>query len=1523
MGNQYKIIISNKNIYKEFELPETENTVRVGTGFQCGLRLHRDLFFETVELDFVKNGQGWAVSCPENLYMSVKDVRKLRSWQLVHGDELSVRYQSSDEELFVLAYMLDFATDDLEYDCAIDISRSQVLKIGGLPGCDIELKSSYARNEYIQLSRTGNGYKITELKTSVGCLVNGKRAGAGCELLWTDFLFVADYGFFFQNGLLYTGHRPDVALHGLRAQLCQCHSNASKYPLFIRNARIRTKVNQEKIEILDPPAPPSKPKSNVILKLAPSLAMLALIIVVRGFMSNTSNASFIIFSAASMMVGIFTSVFSMVSEKKEYEKEVRERIEKYERYIADKREQIAMARVREAQELGEIYMDPGKELEIVGAFSGQLFDREVNDEDFLCVRLGTGNVVSKRPVAYKHQERFETEDTLAPLPGQVAGEARYAAAAPLVVDLKKDGLIGLVGKDDYIYGMIKNMILDIAVRQYYKDVEIFLLISPEKLPVYGWMRWLPHLNNSKLCCRNIVCDNDSKNALFEYLYIELGRRDPKSANALPRLVIFVQDDWGIKNHPVSQFISDSQAIGAAFVFAGNYKEAVPQGCKKLVFLDSPGTGRLVDCMDCTDVPGFQYESVPDTDAAAAAMKLAPVYCDEISLENTLTKNITLYEMLGILSAADLDLESRWETSVIYKSMAAPLGVRTKNEIVYLDLHEKAHGPHGLVAGTTGSGKSEILQTYILSMATLYHPYEVGFMIIDFKGGGMANQFKELPHLIGTITNIDGREIQRSLQSIKAELQKRQRLFAQYEVNNINHYIQLYKSGEIPVPMPHLIIVVDEFAELKAEQPEFMKELISAARIGRSLGVHLILATQKPAGQVNEQIWSNSRFKLCLKVQTKEDSNEVIKSPLAAEIKEPGRAYMQVGNNELFVLFQSAYSGAAARVDDTKDEQEFTIYKAGPGSERKPVFSRKKKGGQELEQTQLTAIVNYIEAYCGSKGIERLASICLPPLPERISFTEKKPACGLGGSLSLGKITDGFALPVGIYDDPAAQYQGVAAVNISEENIFVIGASQTGKTNFVQLVLRILGERFSPEMASIYIMDFGSMTLKAFEKMNHVGGVVIAGEDEKLKNLFKLLKSELDLRKAKMLKAGVSSYGAYLEAGFKDMAQIVVILDNFMAFKELYGDEYEGELLFLCREGCAAGISFIVTNSQTTGFGYKYLSNFPCRLALSLNDNNEYSNVFERCRISPRPLPGRMLMCKNKEIYELQTYLAFEGEKEIDRFNAVRQFVQTVNESYPGIYAKAVPSIPEVLTFDGLEAFAGQSEKAYAYPLALDYATIDRVDLELGQMTEFAVIGSRQEQNLRVLSSILTAIHRKIFTEPVRLYIIDSLERPLKPMAELSYVEKYTIDHSAIAQIFDTLMPELEKRYETLMEEGLEGLSDCSWLFIVINNREVIEYISASKELMKAYNHIVRQYKALRMTFLFAGIEDTAVPYGAPELLKRLKEGRQAFITTGGLKDVKFCEIPSNIVRESRPLRNGDVYLLRGTSVQRIKIAEGE
>ncbi len=279
------------------------------------------------------------------------------------------------------------------------------------------------------------------------------------------------------------------------------------------------------------------------------------------------------------------------------------------------------------------------------------------------------------------------------------------------------------------------------------------------------------------------------------------------------------------------------------------------------------------------------------------------------------------EMYDVGKIEQLNSMSRWMKNTPILNIQVPVGIGKSGEKINLDLHEKYHGPHGLIAGMTGSGKSEFIITYILSLAVNYHPYEVQFILIDYKGGGLAGAFEnkvtgiKLPHLVGTITNLDTNEIKRSLASLESELKRRQRIFLMRLVKktgestiDIYKYQKMYRDNVVDVPVSHLFIIADEFAEMKQQQPEFMEHLIQTARIGRSLGVHLILATQKPSGVVDSQIWSNTRFRVCLRVQDKSDSTEVIKCPDAALLKQTGRFYLQVGFNEVFVLGQSAWTG---------------------------------------------------------------------------------------------------------------------------------------------------------------------------------------------------------------------------------------------------------------------------------------------------------------------------------------------------------------------------------------------------------------------------------------------------------------------------------------------------------------------------------------------------------------------------------------------------------------------------------------
>lgn len=1497
MDNRYKVIISNKNLYKEIELTADMEELKVGTGIDCGVRLYKDLFFGRIELTFIRRNGKWSVLCSDNLYLSWGDVRKLMTAELAHGDSLEVKYQDSDNLVFRMEFLIDFESGRRKYERIIDLGAAQSVRIGSGSGCNIILRSQYTVNESLLIYRQNDSLMLQTERTLYGVYHNGKKAEVREEIKSGDFFSVSDYFFYYKNGKIWTEIRGDMGISGLSFNDVPEHKN---YPGFSRNTRLKTAVCEDEIEILDPPEKPQKPKNNLFMRIFPSLGIL----IAAGAMAFMGG-TMILFSLISGVIAIITAVMGVREGKKEFKEKSEERIVKYNAYIEKKTAEIEQCRAGEQKSLEEIYVSQDIEKQRLESFSPDLFDRVPEDEDFLCVRLGSGAVESRRPVKYKKQERLEIEDDLQLMPEQISEAYKYVQGVPVVCDLKTMNALGITGQEQYRFELFKNIIVDLVTRQYFSDVRLFFVVEEKHKDRVHWLRFLPNVYCEQTDTRAIVGDDESKNLIFEYLYKELTVREQNKSYD-NHIIVFFYNEYGFKNHPVSKFVENAKDLGVTFVFFGNDRSEIPVGCSALVNILDAQQGVLIDAQDRSRMNVFLYPHISDRQARRVVDILAPVYTEEISLESSLTKSISMFEMMGILTADDIDLGARWKTSHVFRSMAAPVGV-SKTGIISLDLHDKAHGPHGLVAGTTGSGKSEILQTYILSMATLFHPYEVGFMIIDFKGGGMVNQFEELPHLLGAITNIDGKAINRSLKSIKAELQKRQRLFADAEVNHIDKYIRKYQAGEVEEPLPHLIIIVDEFAELKAEQPEFMKELISAARIGRSLGVHLILATQKPAGQVNEQIWSNSRFKLCLKVQSREDSNEVLKSPLAAEIKEPGRAYLQVGNNEIFELFQSAYSGAPA-VSDSGNVREFTIWQVPDAGKKTPVYVQKKDKSGRGSLTQLDAIVKYVHDYCEKVHLDKLPDICLPALSEHIDFALQETAAAGDG---------GFYADLGIYDDPDNQYQGVYSVDVGSQNTIIIGSAQTGKTNILQNIIRSLSSRYTPEEVSIYVLDFASMVLKNFDSLNHVGGVVCASEDEKLKNLFKLLRTEMEERKERLISVGVSSFTAYREAGRTDLPQIVLIIDNLTALKELYFQD-DDELLNLCREGITVGISIVIANAQTAGIGYKYLSNFSVRIATFCNDSSEYGALFEHCSQRLDNIPGRCFVEIEKRHLECQCYLAFPGEKEFERAQKIREYIAQTNASCGSMAAVRIPLIPAVLNEQYMRTeFQSMMRQRFAVAAGLDYETVMPHVLDLASIGVLAITGREgagRHNWMRYMIDMLDTM----YPEQMKLYISDSIGKRLAALKDKKYTCGYSILTDDALRFVKEIEEQLKERYDALAAGDDEVLAKSPLLMLVIDSYDAAVAVCNDREAMEAYKNITGRYKNLNVCIIISAVENVPIPYSAPEIFKNIRD-QHHMMYFDDISNMKIYDMPLAVARKfKKPIETGDGYYIKDNECMKLK-----
>ena len=1254
-----------------------------------------------------------------------------------------------------------------------------------------------------------------------------------------------------------------------------------------RSPRIMYELPVGAIDIEPPPPAGTKPEINWLSTFLPTAITLVIAVVMGVAMGNPMM---MLYSLPMTVAGVVVSVINYRKQVKKHTEQVELRQKKYEQHITDTVNTIE--RKQEEQINTLINADPcTKEcLAIAKERRPRLWERSPNDRDFASVRIGCGDIPFCMNIGIPKEALSLEEDALRNKPRQIKQYYEMIKGAPIVCDIHAEQICGVVGSERDTKTVIKNMIVQLATHHCYTELKLVCIYNGNDDYGMRWVKDLPHVMDGNRQPVLVATSKEEAKELFKQFVEVFKRRKEdvqantsygKVATPIPYyLFVILEPAFLEKSDPINEYLFMSRDLGVGCIMAVQGVEQLPKECNELIEVKGEN-GLHYNSVHASQKQSFIVDYFTDMQYAEFGRCLQPLCCDEAIAKETLPKNYSFYEMLGISGIREFDIGSKWRASNIRKSLAAPLGIKENGELLYLDLHEKAHGPHGLVAGTTGSGKSELLQSYILAMALNYHPYEVSFVIIDFKGGGMASQVAGLPHLIGTITNIDGQELTRSLMSIEAELHRRQKIMRDYndanadKVKDIYDYVDRYKEGKAHIPLPHLIIVVDEFAELKAEQPEFMKKLISAARIGRSLGVHLILATQKPAGQVDDQIWSNTKFQMCLKVASPADSKEVIKSEVAAHLVDPGRAYLRVGNNELFELFQSGYSG------------------------------KKVTAADGTSVTQMQAAISYIRAYCKDNGIKKLGDICLPPLRSYIDYPEN------------GQETVQHMIPVGEYDDPQNQYQGQFDLDPFGRNLLLVGAARTGKTNMIQSMIRSLADRYTPAEVNIYIIDFASMILKIFENLNHVGGVVTPSEDEKFKNLVKLLHAQIELRKKKFLELGVSSYNAYLEAGKTDLPRIVLFVDNFTALKEIYLMDND-PIQAICQTGVTYGISMVVANGQTSGVSYQYLANFANRIALYCNNSSEYTVLFEKCKYRLNDIPGRCIVEKDNDFYQCQMYRAFVGEKEVDQAKQIKSYIAAQNRKYSGMKARPIPEIPETLYAADLLANSGvKSADLIRIPLGLDYENVIPFAPDLNTLGVLAVSGRQHFGRRNFLRYLVTAA-QTLYPGKTQFYIADGIDRKLSDVASGPDVKEYVFLPDQAMGLVESVEAIVESRYEAILNGNGDALSDTPVIVLMLNSSDAVEAICNNSTILNAYNNIIGKYKNMNVCVVLGGVENANIPYSAPEILKKAKEERK-LVLFEDLENLKIFDLPYSAIKKYRkPLELGDCYFIKGNDCVKLK-----
>lgn len=895
-----------------------------------------------------------------------------------------------------------------------------------------------------------------------------------------------------------------------------------------------------------------------------------------------------------------------------------------------------------------------------------------------------------------NERRFSlSEDILEDKMLELCEEPKILRNVPISLSLL-DESIGIIGNKSDLNDFVKGLIIQLTALYSYDEVKLVVLYDKEDESEFGFVKWLPHVWNKDKTMRLIATTAEEVKSVSAHLERVFGYReemnDADLADESPYYVVVTLSKKQFNRAEVlKNVLASKKKVHISVVSVFTELRMLPKECSMVIELNGQD-GKLYDKDDTSGkVVSFRPDITPKSSVLGLSTHLANIQLDDSDQSTKLPKMITFLQMMGVGKVEHLNSMIRWTENNPTKSLAVPVGVNPYGDLFVLDLHEKIHGPHGLVAGMTGSGKSEFIITYILSLAVNFHPDEVSFIMIDYKGGGMAKSFENLPHTAGIITNLDGSAMKRSLVSINSELKRRQKILATAskivgESNlNIYQYQKLYREKVVAEPLSHLFIIADEFAELKTQQPEFMTELISAARIGRSLGVHLILATQKPSGVVDDQIWSNSRFRVCLKVQERQDSMDMLKRPDAAELADTGRFYLQVGYNELFELGQSSWAGADYIPSD------HVIVEKDNGVEALDLNGHviravKPRSIHSSEGKQLDKITGYLQEIALEENI-KARPLWLDPIPEIIILSELAIKYNDAHQNCVRKF---WLNPlIGEYDDPATQKQGLLSLPISEDgNTIIYGATGSGKTILLNSLIYSLIIEHTPDEVNLYMLDFADETLNAFARAPHVGEVMLSSDSEKIARLFKSMYFQLKKRKKKLSLLGMDYINYAQKYGESAaMPAIVIVIHNFTAFAELYGDN-EDDIIYLSREGSKYGVYFILTAQAANGIRLRITQNFKQHLVLQQNDDSDYSAILGKTDgLFPAKLKGRGLV-KTDKLVEFQSAHISRTES---TFDAVKKKCEELRTSWTGQTAEKIPVLPDTVDAEFLISHISERE----------------------------------------------------------------------------------------------------------------------------------------------------------------------------------------------------------------------------------------
>ncbi|WP_346622060.1 FtsK/SpoIIIE domain-containing protein [Blastococcus montanus] len=970
---------------------------------------------------------------------------------------------------------------------------------------------------------------------------------------------------------------------------------------FVRAPRLLPARREVRIELPREPATREPRRVPLVMILAPLVVGVVLAVVLR-------SPLYLVFAVAGpvMMLG------NAVADRRQSAREDRRAREEHARELARRLQRIDAAVAEETVRRRAAHPDPAAALLTALLPGRRLWERRRTDPDALDLRLGTADlpaevVVTGRPGADEASPR------------------RAVRAVPVVVPLRGTGVVGLAGPAGPLAGLLRWVVLQLAIHHPPRDLGLTVL-TPRARADWNWVRWLPHVRPADGDGPVASVGNDPETVTARVAELTALVRARRAATAtggrvppeaFPAHVLVVHGFRPLRATPgLAQLLQDGPAVGVYAVCADEEERFLPEtATATAVFHPAEETTLAVHRSGADPVGAVLAEPVAAELAEAAARALAPLR--DVSLEEdeaVLPDSVRLLDVLGLEPPTADGVRARWQLEGRTTRLVAGAGLQGP---FVLDL--RTDGPHALIAGTTGAGKSELLQTMIASLAVANRPDALNLVLVDYKGGSAFKDCVDLPHTVGMVTDLDAHLVERALTSLAAELTHREHRLAGAGVKDIDDYVDLQAREPGRPPLPRLLIVIDEFASLARELPDFVTGLVGIAQRGRSLGIHLVLATQRPSGVVSPEIRANTNLRISLRVTDGADSSDVLDSPDAARIPKsaPGRGFARLGHGAL-VPFQAGRIGGRRPGQGTGAAAPFVVplgwHQVGYAAPRRPTPDGVRS---DVEITDLSVLVAAVRAAAVAEQVPAQRSPWLPALPARVLVVDLDVPPPAAAAVPR--------LPFGLQDLPASQERRVAAFDpAADGHLLVIGSPRSGRSQLLRTLAGAVGARCSTGDVHLYALDCGNGALLPLADLPHCGAVVTRTETERAARLLDRLARELERRQQILAEGGFADVAEQRRRAPADdrLPHVLLLLDRWEGFAPTLGEVDGGRLtdvlLAIVREGASAGMSLVMTGDRSLGTA-RLASLTDNRLVMRLADRGDYPLV----GVPGRQVPGAM------------------------------------------------------------------------------------------------------------------------------------------------------------------------------------------------------------------------------------------------------------------------------------------------------------